>query len=171
MKVLYSLTIVGMLWMMGPSSECKAQPTAKDLFTKMKTLQGVWKSTNGGEHQASVTYETRSNGSVLLETLKPEGESTMITVYHLDGDRLMLTHYCSSGNQPRMLADPVQEGDQTIQFKFMDATNLANTNEGHMTGLAFTIADADHLRQRWIWTKDGTEQANEFKLERVKVKQ
>lgn len=168
MKVLYTLTVAGMLWMLGPSSACRAQPTAKDLFIKMKTLQGVWKSTDGGEHQARVIYETHSNGSVLVETLKPEGESTMITVYHLDGDRLMLTHYCSSGNQPRMLAGSIQEGDQTIQFRFLDATNLGNANEGHMTGLAFTIVDADHLRQRWIWTKDGIEQANEFKLERVR---
>jgi len=30
----------------------------------------------------------------------------MLTLYHRDGNRLVLTHYCREGNQPGMQAKP-----------------------------------------------------------------
>ncbi|MCK7511304.1 MAG: hypothetical protein MZV70_49445 [Desulfobacterales bacterium] len=54
----------------------------------------------------SVTYRITANGSVVLETLFPGTDHEMLTLYHLDNDRLGLTHYCAMGNQPRMELDP-----------------------------------------------------------------
>ncbi len=33
---------------------------------------------------------------------KNNGPENMITMFHMDGDRLLMTHYCGAGNQPRM---------------------------------------------------------------------
>jgi len=48
----------------------------------------------------------------------------MISVYHLDGDRLILTHYCEVGNQPRMQATSFDPKSNEIDFNFLDATNM-----------------------------------------------
>ena len=33
-----------------------------------------------------------------------KGKEDMISMFNLDGDRVVLTHYCAAGNQPRMVA-------------------------------------------------------------------
>ena len=72
---------------------------------RLKTLAGEWRGTMGqrgkGE-ETTVTYRLIANNSALAETLFPGTPHEMITVYHLDSDKLLLTHYCTAGNQPTL---------------------------------------------------------------------
>ena len=43
----------------------------------------------------------------------------MISMIHLDRDRLLLTHYCPAGDQPPMKAS-VSPECKTIMFDFVD---------------------------------------------------
>ena len=70
----------------------------------------------------------------------------MMTVYYLDGDRLLLTHYCMAGNQPRMQARAFNPETGEVDFEFLDATNLA-PGGGHMHNAKFRVADNDHLER------------------------
>jgi hypothetical protein len=87
-------------------------------------------------------------GSAVAETLFPGTPHEMITMYHLDGDRLRLTHYCAAGNQPRMKcragADP-----QQLVFEFVDATNMRSMQDSHMHAATLTIIDPQHIQARW----------------------
>ena len=57
---------------------------------------------------------------------------TMVSMIHLDGpNRLLMTHYCGAGNQPRMQASVSPDG-KTITFNYVDATNLSAPDAGHM---------------------------------------
>jgi hypothetical protein len=78
----------------------------------------------------------------------------MITVYHLDGDRLMLTHYCMAGNQPRMQAQAFDPGTGELQFRFLDATNLS-PGAGHMHNATFHLTGADRFASSWEFYQDG----------------
>ena len=69
-----------------------------------------------------VDYRVTSNGSALMSEIK--GKEDMISMFHLDGDRVLMTHYCGAGNQPRMVASASPDG-KTFTFDFLDATNLA----------------------------------------------
>lgn len=71
----------------------------------------------------------------------------MVTTYYVDGDDLMMTHYCSLKNQPRMRASMPSEHVKRLAFSFVDATNLSNPAQPHMHGVAFTFQDADHMTQ------------------------
>ena len=66
--------------------------------------------------QAMVTYALVSDNSALMERLAEGGESKMVTIYHPDGDHLMMTHYCSAHNQPRMRSQPVSGEIKKITF-------------------------------------------------------
>ncbi len=74
-----------------------AEPAASS-WDRMKSLVGTWQGTFEGK-PARVTYALVSDGTALMETLESHDSSQMVTVYHPDGSTLLMTHYCSIGNQ------------------------------------------------------------------------
>src|SRR5215470_13465360 len=107
-----------------------AQSDAKKAFDQMKTLTGTWEGKTSSGQTGQVIYRTTSNGSALMSEIK-SGPEDMITMFHMDGDRLLMTHYCGAGNQPRMKATLSPDG-KTVTFTFVDATNFASSDAGHM---------------------------------------
>ncbi len=91
----------------------------------------------------------------------------MVTMYHLDGGKLMMTHYCSAGNQPRMVAEPSADPN-TLTFKYLDATNLKSPDDGHMSGLTVTFDGPDRFSQEWLWKANGKESSELFRYHRKK---
>ena len=135
-------------------------------FEKMKSLMGEWegKSTDGSS--ATVLYTLVSNNSALMERLAMGGESEMITVYHPDGDRLMMTHYCSLHNQPRMRSQAPPQENKKFVFDFVDVTNLSAPDAGHMNKLVVTFEDKNHFTQEWTYREKGKESTVVIRFER-----
>jgi hypothetical protein len=131
-------------------------------FDKMKALVGQWDATSP-EGKTRITFQVISQGSALMETTVEEG---MVTVYHPDGEAILMTHYCAAGNQPRMRAQG-SRGD-SIVFQFVDAANLKGSSDGHMQGLVIKFQDKDHVTEEWTWIADGKETTSVFHLQRVK---
>ena len=137
-------------------------------FDRLKSLVGEWEAKAESRNSVRVSYKLISGGSALLETLAPGGEPEMLTVYNLDGNHVMLTHYCSAGNQPRMRALAATPGAKEFNFAFLDATNLASPAAGHMHKLAIRLEDNDHFTQRWTWRDNGKETPEVFHFTRKK---
>jgi hypothetical protein len=138
-------------------------------FDRLKALAGEWEGKSSDGQPLIVSYRIVSNGSVLQETLNVGKSETMVTMYHLDGDRLMVTHYCAAGNQPRMVASPDPNNPNVFSFEFLDVTNLASKDAGHMRNLVVTLVDKDHFTQQWSWSEKGKEERMElFKFTRRK---
>jgi len=135
------------------TQSAKEAASAAQAFDKLKTLAGRWEATTD-KGKGSATFQVVSGGTVLLERTDMPGEKEMITMYHLDGNRLLLTHYCEAGNQPRMQAKVSDDG-KTFTFDFLDATNLANPSDGHMRKMVLTIQDKDHFTEQWFFNKNG----------------
>jgi len=91
----------------------------------------------------------------------------MITMFNLDGNRLLLTHYCAAGNQPRMLATASADG-KTITFDFLDATNLSSPDAAHMAHVVISILDTNHHTEEWTFADHGKEMKEVFDLWRKK---
>ena len=142
---------------------------AKTTFERFKKLDGKWqgKSTKGWEE--SVHFKTIAQGSVVVEnSFDAHPNETMMTMFHLDNDRLVLTHYCVAGNQPRLAATAFEEDGRKITFTFLDATNLPSRDKGHMDKAVFHFLDDNHVTSRWTWYQDGKENwMEEIRLERV----
>ena len=137
-------------------------------FEKMKSLVGEWKGTSMDKKPATVTYTLVSDNSALMERLVISGESEMVTMYYPDGDHLMMTHYCSAHNQPRMRTQTVSAEIKDITFDLVDVTNLSSPDAGHMKRLVVTFADRDHFTQEWTWTQKGKEGTEVFNFDRMK---
>ena len=63
----------------------------------------------------------------------------MVSVYHLDGDDLRLTHYCAVGNQPRLKLDRASSTPDKLIFVFDGGTNLDPAKDMHIHGMIMTF--------------------------------
>lgn len=137
---------------------------AAQAFEKLKTLAGRWEGTSGEGIKGEAIYELTSGDSALLERMSESGpeHTTMVTVFHLDGPRLLLTHYCAAKNQPRMRAVSYSLQSGTLAFEFLDATNLASPDAGHMHRAVYQFIDADHVTAQWTWRQGGNEVTREL---------
>jgi hypothetical protein len=146
------------------AAEPSTQPAA-DAFEKMKSLAGEWKGKDEKGEDAGATFELDAGNSVLMEKMHMH----MITMYTLDNDRVLLTHYCAAQNQPRMTASALADDGKTLSFKFLDGTGMKSKNDGHMHALKINFVDADHIAEEWTFQADGKDQfTGKIKLERVK---
>lgn len=163
-RLVIALSIAGMATLAALAAGSAAQPGGLET---LKALAGEWEGKAKDGSPARASYEVTSNGSAVMEALSIGEMETMLTVYHPDGDRLMLTHYCGAGNQPRMRAEKSAE-EGTLRFSFVDATNLASPEAGHMRQLVLRFRDPDHLVQEWTFREKGQERTEVIELARRK---
>jgi hypothetical protein len=148
-------------------SEMPSQKPSSPVFDRIKALAGEWEGKASGGMAVRESYRVVSNGSAVMNVVDPGGEHEMITMFHMDGQNVMVTHYCAAGNQPRMVTKPGAKPN-TIEFAFKDVTNITQPGEGHMSGLVLTIDDADHHRQEWMFRQGGKDMHDVFDLVRKK---
>jgi phage tail protein X len=141
---------------------------AQKSFTEMKTLAGSWQGPvkvdppqpemENGKPMA-ISLRVTSRGNALVHEMNEAGASDdptktdhPVTMFYLDNDRLLLTHYCDAGNRPRMAARTSPDG-KTVEFDFVDVAG--STKYGHMQHAVFTIIDANHHTEDWTFMMPG----------------
>jgi hypothetical protein len=147
-----------------PLATSQAQPE----FDQVKALAGNWQGKASDGRPVHINYKVVSGGTAVMESIEEGPGNQMVTLYYLDGDHLMMTHFCTAGNQPRMRADSSTRSTRGIKFTFVDATNLSGPEAGHMQGHSITWKDASHISQQWSWREKGEEKVNTFDLQRQK---
>jgi hypothetical protein len=150
---------------MALSTVAFAQSGAQKSFDKLKTLAGSWDGTfDGGP--VHISLRVTSMGNAILHEMKGGGPENPITLLYMDGDRLLLTHYCDAGNRPRMVGTISPDG-KTITFNFLDVAG--STREGHMQSAVFNLIDADHHSETWNFAMaDGKQMGGLLDLKRTK---
>lgn len=145
------------------SSLALAGSNSAAALEKFKALEGSWTTTDKDGHKRTATYEVVAEGSAVLETfqMSDDKSKTMVTLYHLNGDELMLTHYCMAKNQPRMKASSISNDLKEVHFDFLDATNLPSPESGHMYKAHFRFVDSDTLWTEWTFRQDGKDAFSE----------
>lgn len=158
--VLFALPIVatGAPAAPGPGvGETDTGAQARALFERLLGLEGEWVASSTAGWETVTRFEVAARGSVVMSTTYFDEGATMHTLYHLDGDRLMLTHYCEAGNQPRLVATDYQNGGRAVTFTFLDATNLPSRDHGHMDKAIYRFLGESSFSSRWTWYQDGEE--------------
>jgi hypothetical protein len=148
------------------TTTASAQTDAQKAFTAIKNMPGTWEGKTADGRAVRVDFKVTAGGSAVMSEIMGHGPEDMISMFHLDGpDRLILTHYCGAGNQPRMQASVSPDG-KTITFTFFDATNLAAPDAGHMQRMTLTMIDENHHTEEWVFADHGKEQKEVFDLRR-----
>jgi hypothetical protein len=134
-----------------------AKSDAPSKLDLIKKLTGDWVEVGqDGKPTDKVvsTYRVTAGGSAVEETLMRGTDHEMVTVYNMDGDVLMLTHYCVAGNQPRMKAEK-QTDPHKLVFHCAGATNMKSENDQHMHQATIVWKDDNHIHSEWEMVKDG----------------
>ncbi|MGH9311700.1 MAG: hypothetical protein ACRD09_15205 [Vicinamibacterales bacterium] len=132
-------------------------PNAAAAFERLKQLAGNWQSTAGDGKGAVTRFEIIGNGSAILEKYRDQklgAGNEMVTMYHLDGARLLLTHYCMAKNQPRMQLASYDPASGELTFEFLDATNLP-AGAGHMHRARYALEGPDRFTTVWDFVQGG----------------
>lgn len=143
-----------------------AQSDAQKALDRFKAMEGAWGGKGAHGETAEVTYRPIAGGTSVMADIKM-GDEAMTSLYYVDGQKLMMTHFCPSNNQPRMQAVISPDG-KTVTFDFLDATNLASPQTGHMHKAVYSFADADHYSEDWTWKHEGKDSHMQFEMQRKK---
>lgn len=142
-----------------------AQTDAQKAFQTIKTMPGSWEGKALDGQTLQVTFKETAGGSAVMSEILGKKEN-MISMFHLDGaGKLLMTHYCAVGNQPRMQATVSPDG-KTITFRYLDATGLATPGAGHMQTMVLTLIDENHHTEDWTFVDHGKEMKEFFDLHR-----
>ena len=136
-------------------------------FDQLKSLAGSWQAQTPDGKDVKASYQVVSGGNVVMETLDTPDGANMITMYHMDGSRLVMDHYCATNNVPHMRATSSADGKK-LDFAFVSAANLAAPSDMHMHTLKVSIEDADHFTQEWSMHDHGKVQPVVFHFQRAK---
>jgi hypothetical protein len=152
------------------------ESSGASMFGQLKSLAGDWKGTfewtgaRTGKGSMNASYYLTGNGSALVENLIMEGAPIMTSVYHLDGVDLRMTHYCGAQNQPRLKAGRVDLAHGTVDFGFVDITNLKSADAPHVHGLELRLIDSNHITVTFLFQSGGKESRERIALDRVETK-
>ena len=157
---------IGICLLAASVASAQAPKPAARAFDQIKALAGEWVARHGNGSETRVSYRVASAGSAVIETIGDD-ETGMLSVYTVDGDRILMTHYCSMGNQPRMAAT-VKPESGTLVFEFLDIANLAKPDGMYISGLAMTIGGPDKVTNVWTHRMAGKDSDMRFELTRKK---
>jgi len=148
------------------SSTLLAQSDAQKALDRFKSMVGTWEGKGPKGETSEVTFQLMAGGTAVMAENHMIGDD-MTSMFYVDGDRLLMTHFCPSGNQPRMKAE-ISPDLKTVTFDFLDATNLPGPEAGHMHRAVYLFTDADHYSEEWTWKKEGKDAKFHYEMQKKK---
>jgi len=140
-----------------PPPPPSAPPTSgAAALEKLKALAGDWVEIEpkvGEKGAVAVMYRVTGAGSAVVSTLAPGTPHEMVSVWHRDGNDLVMTHYCAAQNQPRFRTRTVPAN--VIAMEFDGGTNLDSAKDVHIHAVKVELLGEDEIRETWIGWKDG----------------
>jgi hypothetical protein len=114
---------------------------------------GDWESASG-EHEhggpagprSIVSVRTKAAGSAVVQTYAAGTPGEMETIFHMDGDKLLLTHYCVLQNAPILRFEKSNKPGE-LKFVFEGGTNFDPNVDAHLHETTIQIKDKDTVEQ------------------------
>lgn len=157
MRTASKLYVSGFLISLATMSAAAQSPAAtksQAAFRQLTSVVGEWEGVDGGT-PFRISYTLSGNGTALMEQVKPGDPDAMITMFTVDGDHLIATHYCAVGNQPQMVSGVPGDLRNGVKFSLVRVTGMKTPDAWHNTGLTLTLDDNDHMTQRWTYLYKG----------------
>ncbi|MCA9242653.1 MAG: hypothetical protein KDA32_01765 [Phycisphaerales bacterium] len=156
-RIACALTLCGAMTAAFAMQDAKPEKSAAQrAFDRLKETAGEWISREDADKPNPDVWVSRrvtSNGSVILEDMFPGSNHEMITMYYVEGDHLVLVHYCALGNQPMMTCKP-GDGDE-YKFEFAGGGNIKPDKDMHMHDATMRLTGKDSMWAEWRSWNDG----------------
>lgn len=149
-----SIIVSAFLCLVAGASSADPKPVKVDAAKVLKLLSGLtgtWQGESKSGLKERLEAKLIAEGSVLMET----SSLGMATMYHRDGNRVLLTHYCMAKNQPRLQATSLSADGKEVTFTFLDGTGMKDRNVGHMDKVVMRVLDKDSYSAKWTWFEKG----------------
>lgn len=172
--VLLVLLCTPQAWANENSNDSGLETTVYDAqaaFDAIKGMEGEWIGTvqrNDGEaRETKIEFKVSAGGHSIIQTFAPGKRYEMFSVYHLDGDQLLMTHYCALGNAPKMkFAESATPG--ALTFEFNGGTNLDPAKDAHAHQGQMRLMGPDHYKSESIgWANGKQASVQHFDMRRT----
>ena len=168
MHYLYILmAVMGNVILAPAQTQPQDRSKSETVFKQLTSLVGTWEAVQDGV-PVTETYTLTANGSALMAETKPGRDPAMITMFTVDGDHLIATHYCAARNQPQMEASIPDDLQKGVTFSLVRVTGMKTSDDWHNTGVTITLDDKDHMTQRWTYLYKGKPGTAVFHYKRKK---
>lgn len=144
------------------------------VMEKLAALEGDWMLLDEDGRETDVvgsSFRLTAGGSAVVETMFPDSADghEMVNMFHPDGDRVLMTHYCAAGNQPRLVVEATGD-ENSLELRFESVTNLASPEATYMSEAEYVFHDDDRLTTHWRSMVNGelTEETTTIELKRRK---
>ena len=136
--------------------------SSESAFETFNGFEGKWTIRSGQKAlPIEMTYDSGSKESIVTEQFGKE-----LSVIYLDGENLLMTHFCNVGNQPRLR---LKEGGQpgVLEFDMFDITNAKTPGDAHVQKIIYKVVDDKHLELEIVWRKGNSEESEKYSLTRI----
>jgi hypothetical protein len=131
---------------------------ARTAMAFLKSLAGDWVNANQGtEHGTTspvASFKVIAAGTAVVETTGAGTPNEMTTVFHMDGDRLLQTHYCALQNAPVLRFEPSDVPGE-LKFVFHGGTNFDPDVDAHFHDGSIRIQDKDTVETSFVVHANG----------------
>lgn len=154
-------------------AEDKKNAPKNAAFEQLKKLAGEWVALDkDGKPTKDVVsaIKVTSGGSAVHETIFPGAGHEMVSVYHMDGKDLVMTHYCMFQNQPKMKLDPKSTATK-LNFEFIGGANIDPAKDMHMHNGSITVVDENTIEWTWYgWNGGKPDDGHKVQMKLVRKK-
>ncbi|HXB54779.1 MAG TPA: hypothetical protein VN461_08355 [Vicinamibacteria bacterium] len=146
------------------------------MFERLRALAGEWEGSvewsgaRSDKGKMNATYYLTGAGSSVVENLTANGTTLMTSVYHLDGEDLRMTHFCAAQNQPRLKATRFDDAKGTIEFSFVDITNLPLPGAPHVEGFMIHFVEPGQIALTFTFVSGRERSYERIELRRASSK-
>jgi hypothetical protein len=158
--------IVFTVWT-GAAAGDVAKSDASAAYAALKTFAGQWTAavstepkTNMDGLKMALKIRVTSSGNAIVHEMgaaaAQDGPEKMgdITVFYLEGDAVLATHYCDADTRSRFKAVPSSD-PTTLVFDLVDVTG--KTQQGYVSKITFKSDTPDHHNEElWFVMPDKT---------------
>ncbi len=152
------------------SAAAQVMPAGKvkgpEVFQQLASYAGQWKVSGNQNKDLDITFDMAANDTVLVETWKYKGKTHALTLYTLNEDKVVATHYCPHGNQPTLIMNSNQKKN-LISFKFQSAAGLSDADKAYLRQLTFENGDGAKVKRIEVYATPNGDKSSELLLERV----
>jgi hypothetical protein len=135
----------------------------KEQFELIRSWEGRWQVAE--TPALNIVFEATARGTAIVERWETASGLHSMTIYHMDGEAVIATHYCPQGNQPRLESRGAATGE--VRFTFRDVTDL-DAGESHTHELWFTPGPDGTMQRSEVYRgEEGLQAPGSYTLTRL----